>query len=191
MLHQQWQQIQVRQLSEARRKLGILSPEVRTWFVATANALITNTTSETSLFGTGVGTRTFPANTFKVGTCIRIRILGTHTMDPTPPDIIFRVKLGSTTLAQVNYTDLNDTDRIFELDFIATIRQIGAAGSVIGQGRILMAELTDTCEIYELVMTSPAAIDTTAALTVDVTGEPDAADANSNITITNSFVAII
>lgn len=189
---QQWSQIQVRQLRAARRKLGILDPEVRTWFVSTADKTISNTTAETSMFGTGEGTLTFPANTFKkVGRTAKIFIVGTHTMDATPPTITFRVKLGGTTLASVTYTDLNDTNRFFELDFTLTCRSIGASGSFIGQGRIIMAEFMDDTETYELLMMAPASLDTTADLAVDVTAQPNIADPNSSLRFTNSYVSII
>jgi hypothetical protein len=172
---------------------GLKQFDVRASFVGTATVTITNTNAETTMFGAGVGTLTFPANFFTVGKTIRITIRGEHTMDVTPPTITFRVKLGGVTFASAIYTDKTDTNLYFELSFILTCRTTGAGGTGIGQGVILMCETTGTSntDTVQLVMTATAAMATTGALALDVTAHPNAADAGSSLVLTNHLVEVI
>lgn len=172
---------------------GLKQYDARVSFVQTADKAITNTNAETTMFGTGIGTLTFPANFFSAGKTLKITLRGKHTMDATPPTITFRVKLGGVTFASVAYTDLNDTDQYFELDFLLTCRTTGAGGTGIGQGYILMSEVSGgppNIDFEQLVMTATAAMNTTGALALDVTAQPSVADAGSALTITNAIVEV-
>jgi hypothetical protein len=172
---------------------GVKQFDSRVLFVQTADKTVTNTNAETTLFGTGIGTLTLPANFFVVGKSLRITLRGRHTIDATPPNFTIRLKLGAVTLASHVHTDLNDTDQYWEINFILTCRTTGAGGTVIGQGYQLESETTagDSNSFEPMVMTATAAMDTTAALTLDVTIHPDVADAGSSHTTTNALVEVI
>lgn len=171
---------------------GVKQFDSRVLFVQTADATITNTNVETTMFGAGIGTLTLPANFFVVGKTIRLNLRGVHTMDATPPSTVYRVKLGGVTFATITFADANDTNQYFELDFLLTCRTTGVGGTAIGQGVILMHESTGatTADFRQLVMTATAALDTTIARILDVTAQPAVADAGSSITITNAIVEI-
>ena len=169
---------------------GLKQYDSRVCFVMTASQTITNTNAETTCFGTGIGTLTYPADFFVVGKTLKINIRGIHTMDATAPDLTFRVKLGGTTYATKTYSDHNDTNRYIEITFLLTCRTTGGGGTAIGQGALFMAEATDDCDCDELVMTATAALNTTAAATLDVTCQPSAADAGSSVTFTNAIVEV-
>lgn len=171
---------------------GLKQYDARVSFVATADATVNNTNAETSLIGAGLGTLTFPANFFVVGKTVRVTLRGRHTTDATPPAITFRVKLGGVTFASVAFTDLTDTDQYIEIDFLLTCRTTGAGGTAIGQGGIWMHQSTAvvSADFQQLVMTAAAALDTTAARTLEVTAQPTVADVGSTITITNVVVQI-
>lgn len=81
------------------RQAGITQTLESVIFSQTATRTITNTTTETSQFSTGVGTLTLPANFFKVGKTIRLMLRGYISTTGTPNATI-RIKLGSTVIHQ-------------------------------------------------------------------------------------------
>lgn len=172
---------------------GVKQFDSRVLFAQTADQTVTNTNAETTLFGAGVGTLTLPANFFVVGKSLRITLRGRHTIDASPPNFTTRVKLGGVTLASHTHSDLNDTNQYWEVSFILTCRTTGAGGTVIGQGYQIESESTggDSNAFEPLVMTGTAALDTTVANAVDVTLQPDVADAGSSHTTTNAIVEVI
>jgi hypothetical protein len=171
---------------------GLKQYDSRVCFVQTADKTITNTNVETTCFGTGIGSLTFPADFFVVGKTLRITLRGTRTCDPSPPDYTFRVKLGGVTWASHACTDVNESNRYFELSFILTCRTTGAGGTGIGQGFIWTANGSSGGIILgELVMTATGAMNTTGSLAIDVTCQPSVADAGTSLTFTNPLVEII
>lgn len=172
---------------------GVKQYDERVVFAQTDNQTVTNTNVETTLFGSGIGTLTMPANFFVAGKTLHLRLQGFHTVSATPPSIVYRVKLGGVTFATLTFTDMTDSNQYFEIDFVLTCRTTGAGGTGIGQGYLLMHESTGVVsgDLRHLVMTATAAMNTTGALALDVTAQPAAADAGSLITITNATVEIL
>jgi len=133
------------------------------------SATITNTTTETSIIGTGVGGLIVPANTFEVGGSYHGKIGGVIS-NQNNDDIIVRIKTGSTILASTGTITLSTTTTQgweCELDF--TIASIGATGSICTNGNFAYNRNTGSLEgfVFQDVQT----IDTTISNTLDITIE--------------------
>lgn len=89
---------------------------------------ITNTTTETSLIGAGVGTLSVPANTFKVGDSFIAKMCGNISC-ANLETIHIRVKSNGNIIADAGVFTLNiTTDKYFELTIDFTITKIGGLG---------------------------------------------------------------
>ena len=87
---------------------------------------ITNTTTETSIIGTGVGGLIVPANTFQVGSSYHGKIGGVIS-NQNNDTIIVRIKTGSTILASTGTITLSTaTTQGWECELDFTIATIGA-----------------------------------------------------------------
>lgn len=143
-------------------------------FTATADATVTNTVTETSIIGTGVGTTTLPANFFVAGKSIRLRIGGTYS---TPaigtPSVIVKVKYGSTGIATVTTSSLISSAAGYEFDgeVFITCRTTGSSGTVMVHGDIEYATgIAGTISVDPLNNGgATTTINTTTSNTLDVT----------------------
>lgn len=90
--------------------------------------LITNTTVETSLGGTGVGSLTVPANGFSVGDSFTAKVCGPLSC-ANNETIHIRVKANGVTIADAGVFQMKiSTDKYFELLIDFTVTKIGGAG---------------------------------------------------------------
>lgn len=99
----------------------------------TADQTIANTTTETLLLGTGVGTNTLPADFFVVGKTVRIIVHGTIANTGTPT-IRLRLRLGASLIVDsgvVTLSSLGGT-RPFRAEYLLTCRSTGATGTIEG-----------------------------------------------------------
>jgi len=96
-------------------------------FAQTANSTtITNTTTESTLIGTGVGSLLIPANGFAVGDSFHAKLIG-HISCNSSATIQLRVKSGSVLLADTGILALDTaTNKHWELNVYFTIRALGA-----------------------------------------------------------------
>ena len=111
-------------------------------FTQTASKTVTNTVTETSIVGTGVGTLTLPANFFVAGKTIRLRIGGIYsTPVAATPSVLIKVKYGSTVIATVTTTGLlsGATNLEFDGEVLITCRTTGSSGTVMTHGDIQYA----------------------------------------------------
>ena len=146
---------------------GIPSPGLYSQTVQSAT--VTNTTTETTIVGTGVGSLTVPANSFAVGDSYHAKIGGVLSAQ-NGDDITIRVKSGSTVLATTGALDLEATTSMAwecEIDF--TIATIGASGSICTNGNFAYNRNTGTLEGY--VFQDVVTFDTTVDNTLDITVE--------------------
>lgn len=175
-----------------RTRLASLTSAVNTtMFVATASATIANTTTETTLFGSGSGTTTLPASLLAVGKSLRLRLSGVVSTDPSAGSLTIRAKLGSTTIvASSAVTPSNSlTNVAWVLDVDLTCRTIGASGTVIGQGMMQIADSTG--RVIGLAATAAVTVDTTASQAVNVTAQWGAASASNTITCSNAAIILL
>lgn len=158
----------------------------------TADVTVTNSGS---LVGAGIGSLTFPANFFVAGKTIRVWARGTHTMDGSPPNVNWRVRLGGVTILETGaFSDNNNTDQYWQISCEMTVRTAGAGGTIMGQGVLLMIEgagNTDTRGMVRTPAMGAAALNTTIANLLDVDVTYSAPDATSPITCTNLVVEVI
>jgi hypothetical protein len=90
--------------------------------------LITNTTVETSLIGTGVGTLTVPANGFNVGDSFTAKICGSLSC-ANNETIHIRVKSDGNVIADAGVFQMKiTTNKFFELIIEFTVTKIGGLG---------------------------------------------------------------
>lgn len=130
---------------------------------------ITNTTTETSIVGSGVGSLTVPANTFQVGDSFHAKIGGKISAQ-NGDDITIRIKTGATVLATTGVITLSPVTALgweCELDF--TLATIGATGDICTNGNFAYTRNTGGLEGYVFQDVQP--IDTTVANTLDITVE--------------------
>jgi len=84
-------------------------------FSQTNSVTLANSTVETAISGTGVGSLTLPAGTLAVGTVLRFRLLGFHSS--VSGTIRIRAYLGATvildTAAQASASDTNALIEVF------------------------------------------------------------------------------
>ena len=139
-------------------------------FAQTADsATVTNTTTETSIVGTGVGSLTVPANGFVVGDSYHAKIGGVISAQ-NGDDITINIKSGSTVLATTGLIELEPvTSMAWEIELDFTIRAIGASGEIVTNGNFAYNRNTGTLEGY--VFQDTVTFDTTVSNTLDITAE--------------------
>lgn len=148
----------------------------RTLFTATAEKVVTNTIADTSALGTGVGTKTLPANWCAPGKTTRIHGAGVYECPITGCTATVKVKYATSTaatLATINTSALLSTGTFnrYVFDAYVTTRTCGAAAIAVIDGEIRYASgaagVYSTDALNNAAVTT--AIDTTAAGTFDVT----------------------
>lgn len=130
---------------------------------------VTNTTTETDILGTGVGTLSVPANTFKVGDAYHAKVGGTISAQ-NGDEITIRVKDGATVLATTGLISLQAVTALaWEIEIDFTIRTIGVAGQIFTNGNFAYNRNTGSLEGF--VFSDVQTIDTTVVNTLMVTAE--------------------
>lgn len=148
-----------------------------------ASADLENTTTETSIVGTGVGSLTIPANQFAIGDSYTAKISG--KISAANNDLItIRIKSGSTVLATTGAITLSPTtDKGWECKIDFTITAIGATGSISTHG--IFDYNRDTGGLEGFVFQDVEAFDSTVANTLDITAEWGQASRNDLINSAN------
>lgn len=161
-------------------------------FTQTADKTVTNTTTETSILGTGVGTKTLPANFFVAGKTIRLRVGGVYSTPIGAPSLIIKVKYGSTIIAQVTTTALlaSASNLEFDGEVLITCRTTGSSGTVMVHGDVEYSTgVTGTIAVDSLNHAgATTTINTTTSNALDVTVQWDTA---SSTRIAKSTVCTI
>lgn len=139
-----------------------------------ASAAITNSSDETA-FDKSV---TIPANYLKAGDVIRVRLQAIATATNSTDTLTLKLKLGSTVVAATAAVDVANND-IGYMDVDIVIRTIGASGTMVAAGvQGLGVEGTVTAKPVKLASTT---VDTTAALTLSVTGTWSAVSSGDSV----------
>ncbi len=161
-------------------------------FTASAGATVGNTTTETSLIGTGIGSVALPASFYSAGKYLRIKAKGFISNTGTPT-IRIRVKLGSTAILDTTATTMVTITgaMMFEIHAEILCRTTGASGSVIGQGVFIYYSAAGTPNYISMVNTTTTTIDTTAGQVADVTAEWGTIDPSNTMTATQSTFEVL
>jgi len=132
-------------------------------------ATVTNTTTETDILGTGVGSLTVPANFFKVGDAYHAKVGGTISAQ-NGDEITIRIKDGATVLATTGLISLQAVTALaWEIEIDFTIRTIGVSGQIFTNGNFAYNRNTGSLEGF--VFSDVQTIDTTVINTLMVTAE--------------------
>ena len=160
----------------------------RVLFTQTADQTVANTATETTLFGTGVGSLTLPANFFVVGRTIRVYMVG-YVSDTGSPTMGVRLRLGTAVLAiaQSGTIVLSGT-RPFIIEALLTCRTTGATGAFMAQ---ISQRFASTGDGTYSMTTATVAANTAASQALDVTLAWGTADALNTATITNAVVEVL
>jgi hypothetical protein len=159
-------------------------------FTQTATTTISNSTSELTLFSTGRGSLTLPANFLTVGKTLKVRLIGWVNASSNP-DLTLKLKYGATNISNDTHTmSSTDNNSMFTLDYLITCRTVGASGTVFAQGTVTYERTDDLHQILN-AKTATVTIDTTASNTIDLTGQFSSASVNNNVNITNAIVEVI
>ena len=149
--------------------LSFNQPTTGLYAQTVVSATLTNTTTETSIVGTGVGSLTIPANHFVVGDSYHAKI-GGEISAQNGDDITIRIKSGATILATTGTIALSPTTGLgweCEIDF--TIAAIGVTGSICTNGNFAYTRNTGGLEGY--VFQDVEVFNSTVANTLDITAE--------------------
>lgn len=148
-------------------------------FVQTSVATVDNSAAELTMIGSGSGSLVFPANYFSAGKTIRVHAAGTIS-DTGTPNFTCKVKFGSTVLATTGAVAQGTlASDLWTLDWTLTCVTAGASGAVWSQGVFY----SDTTR-HNMVNAATIVVDTTGTLTLNVTGQWDAADPANAINTT-------
>ena len=164
-----------------------------TIFTQTNTVTISNTTSELTTLGTGIGTKTLPANFLTIGKTIRLTIRG-YMNETSTPSIRIRLKYGATTIfdsTAVTINSLGGSDKYFEAVYDITCRTTGATGTVFPQGRWQYTTNSGVVTLINGAITSASTIDTTVSSALDLTAQWGTASASNTINVTNSTIEIL
>jgi hypothetical protein len=148
------------------------------------SATVTNTTAETTIIGTGVGSLSVAANGFSIGDSFLGRIVG-HISSKNNDTIRIKIKSGSVILGDTGVVTMpQTTTKHYTVDLNFTVRTIGAAGvASIATGMVFTysKDASNAFEGYNSTIINNTTFDTTSTNTLDVTVEWGAADALDSI----------
>lgn len=151
---------------------------------------ITGTNLELSLIGSGVGTLSVPANTFKVGDTFVAKLYGHITCVGTAT-VQIRVKSGSVLLADTGIIALDvTTNKHWSIEVNFTIRSLGTAsvGSIVSAGLFNYIKNSGlNFEGANFVSLNNTTFDTTILNTLDITAQWNTINIGNNI-YTDLFV---
>jgi hypothetical protein len=151
----------------------------------TANSTaVTNTTTETTIIGSGVGTLTVGANQFSVGDSFRADFGGLIS-NQNNNTIRVRVKSGAVVLADSGVQTLNaTTNDVWSLSINFTIRALGGTtvASIVTLGVFKYTKTVNaTIEGFSFNTVNNTTFNTTISNTLDVTVEWGTASTNNTI----------
>lgn len=130
---------------------------------------LTNTTTETDILGTGVGSLSVPANAFQVGDSYHAKIGGTISAQ-NGDEVTIRVKNGASVLASTGLISLQAVTALsWEIEIDFTVRTIGASGTIFTNGNFAYNRNTGSLEGF--VFSDLQTIDTTVSSTLSITAE--------------------
>lgn len=160
-------------------------PLVYGLFAQTSDSVtVTNTITETSILGSGVGTLSVPPNGFSIGDSFLGRIVG-HISSKNNDTIRIKVKSGAAILGDTGLITMpQTTNKHYTVDLNFTVRTIGAAGVASIVTGIVFTYSKDASNAFEgddSSIINNTTFDTTSSNTLDVTVEWGTADALNSI----------
>lgn len=136
----------------------------------TDKTIATTTGTDLDITGTGVGTKTLPANFFVVGKYLRIQIQGVYTSTSTASNITCKLKFGSTTIASTVACagGTSKTNQNFTVELTIGCKSIGTSGTVTASGAFKWAPGDTTNNEIRIACTTTT-VNTTVSQAISVT----------------------
>ena len=157
---------------------GTVTYPVLSHFQQGTAVTIGNTVAETTIFTTGLGSRTFQGGWFRVGSIVRVHILGTIKTLDAAETLRFRAYLGGTVILDstaLTYPSIASATG-FRRDLDFTFSAIGASGSC-GAGATELIYSAAPASVGTSTVPTVSTVDTTAAQTLNMTYTWGAANA--------------
>jgi hypothetical protein len=151
--------------------MPLYKPDIyTTMFNATASKTVANTSTDTSLVPTGAGSLIVPAGWFTPGKSLRIVAGGKYSAVTLPGSLTVAVALGGTNLVSSTASGLLSlaVDQDWSLRTTLHCRTAGTSGSVVLTGTFEYQVMGDARSFRGLNTSTPAVIDTTQPLSLDV-----------------------
>lgn len=157
----------------------------RVLWTKTASTTVANSVAETTLFDTGVGSKTLAVNTLSIGRTIPFECRGYLSTTGTPT-LRLKLKFGSVVLLDSTAVTMGAgvTNKQFIFRGTVTARTTGGSGTVFAQGDLEIDGLATTY----MTNTTTITIDTTATQAIDLTATWGTADAANTVTASNSQI---
>lgn len=157
----------------------------------TNTVTVANTVTATTLIGAGVGSNTLQANFLKVGDIIRLRAQGVFSRASGTLTLAFRY--GATTLMTTPaFTVGNGANNVWVAEGEMTIRSVGAAGTIMGQGGVTFPVFSGAATgSTEMPNLANVTIDTTTANAITCFATWSVAAAGNTISATNINIEVI
>lgn len=135
---------------------------------------------------------TFPANTLKVGTVIRVRLFGLYGTTIVAPTLRGKLKLGSTIVLDTGSltTVVSLTNAGWSAEGLLIVTAIGSSGAVEAQGYSEFSTAATTSLSVNLTNTATITINTTTSQALTVTTQWGTADAANTITLRSMTVEV-
>lgn len=164
-------------------------------FTKTSTTTVGNTTTETSVVGSGVGTVTLPANFLKVGKTLRFTAWGYITADGLA-NLTPKIKLGSTVIDTGSAAPTMPaiaTAIVWKFEALCTCYTTGASGTLWTQGQFTFYLNAGTVvQGFSRENLSTVTLDTTAQQVADMTMQwGGSASATNTLTCTNLTVEVL
>jgi len=149
------------------------------------SAIVTNTTTETSIIGAGVGVLNVPANTFQVGDSFHVSLSG-HINSKNNNKLRIRVKtVGGVLLADTNAVTMPQcTNQHYDIKCVFTIRSLGVAGVAEIASTLMFTYTKDASNAFEgenVSIINNTTFDTTISNTLAITAQWDTTDVLNSI----------
>lgn len=161
----------------------------------TAPVVITNTTTETSIFVASTTTqRTLGANFLVLGKVIRIKGGGVYSTDALGGQVTIRVKIGAVTIGSVATTSLVNSaaSRAFSFEVNIPVSAVGASGAVSVDGHLSYSTGTGVRAFDDITNGgATSVINTTTTQLIDITAQWGTANANNIARITNAYIELL
>lgn len=156
-----------------------------TLFTQTADKTVANTTNETSLIGSGVGSLTLPANFFTAGKTLRLTMSGVYsTVAVTGDTVTIKVKVGTTLLASKATSSLvtGGSNLFWASEILITCRTTGNSGTVQVSGGVIY-QIAGSATVEDAINNSigTSSLDTTTSGLLDVTVTHGGADPSNTV----------
>lgn len=152
-------------------------------YISTSTGLVQASTSETSIVGsTGIGSLDLPADFFAEGVTLRVTARGYYSSVDGGDNLEVRIYLEGTEIISTGvFLPPVATNRYWEVSALITCRSAGATGTVFPNGHMSL----NGGEGQSMIVTSAVTVDTTAALTFDLTAEWAVSDPDNAVFCTN------